>query len=128
MRTPIERIRGQLLAQLRRGTTSPDNISSKQWWGTAFPGHPYGRPNNGTLESVPQINADDLKSYVSRVFARETLTIGIVGDIDAERAGRLLDQVFGGLPAKATLPVVPDLTIRAARHAPRRSIWTCRRR
>jgi zinc protease len=110
---PIERIRGQVLAQLRRGTTSPNDISNKQWWGTAFPGHPYGRPNSGTLESVPQINADDLKGYVSHVFAREPLTIGIVGDIDAERAGLLIDKVFGGLPGKATLAAVPDMAIRA---------------
>ena len=29
---------------------------------TAFPGHPYGRPVNGTLESVPTITVDDLQS------------------------------------------------------------------
>jgi zinc protease len=108
---PIERIRAQVLAGLRRGTTSPNDISNKQWWAAAFPGHPYGRPNNGTLESVTQINADDLKGYVGRVFARDALTIGIVGDISAERAGRLLDQVFGGLPAKSSLPEVPGMTM-----------------
>jgi zinc protease len=109
---PIERIRAQVLAGLRRGTTSPNDISNKQWWAAAFPGHPYGRPNNGTLESVPQVNADDLKGYVGRVFARDALTIGIVGDIDVERAGRLLDQVFGGLPARSSLPSVPDMSMR----------------
>lgn len=109
---PIERIRAQVLAGLRRGTTSPNDISNKQWWAAAFPGHPYGRPNNGTLESVTQIKADDLKGYVGRVFARDALTIGIVGDISAERAGRLLDQVFGGLPAKSSLPLVPGMTMR----------------
>ena len=109
---PIERIRGQVLATLRRGTTSPNDISNRQWWAAAFPGHPYGRPNNGTLESVPQISADDLKAYVARVFARGELTIGIVGDIDAARAGRLLDQVFGGLPARTSLPPVADMAMR----------------
>jgi len=109
---PIERIRAQVLAGLRRGTTSPSDISNKQWWAAAFPGHPYGRPNNGTLESVPQITADDLKGYAGRVFARDALTIGVVGDIDVEGAGRLLDQVFGALPAKSSLPTVPDTIIR----------------
>jgi zinc protease len=108
---PVERIRSQVLAGLRRGATSPNDISNRQWWTAAFPDHPYGRPNNGTLESVPRINADDLKAYVTRVFARGALTIGIVGDIDAERAGRLLDQVFGGLPARTSLPPVADMTM-----------------
>ena len=42
------------------------------------------------------------------VFARDTLTIGIVGDIEPEAAGKLIDRVFGGLPAKATLAPVPN--------------------
>jgi zinc protease len=109
---PIERVRAQVLAGLRRGTTSPGDIANKQWWAAAFPDHPYGRPNGGTLDSVPQVNAADLKGYVARVFARGTLTVGIVGDIDTERAGRLLDQVFGGLPAQTSLPPVPPVTMR----------------
>lgn len=109
---PVERVRAQVLSGLRRGTTSPGDIANKQWWAAAFPDHPYGRPNGGTLESVPQVNAADLKGYVARVFARGTLTVGIVGDLDAERAGRLLDQVFGGLPAQTSLPPVPPVTMR----------------
>jgi zinc protease len=109
---PIERVRAQILAGLRRGTTSPNEIANKQWWATAFPDHPYGRPNNGTLESVPQVTADDLKGYVARVFARGALTIGIVGDIDAQRAGKLIDAAFGGLPPQTSLPPVPPATMR----------------
>ena len=46
----IERIRDQLLSGLRRETTSPNEMASRRWWSTAFPGHPYGRPVRGTLE------------------------------------------------------------------------------
>jgi zinc protease len=109
---PVERIRGQVMAGLRRGTTSPNDIANKQWWHAAFPGHPYGRPNNGTLDSVPQITADDLKGYVARVFARNPLTVAVVGDIDVERAGRLLDDVFGSLPAQTSVPPVPAATMK----------------
>ena len=41
------------------------------WWATAFPNHPYGRPVNGTLESVPRITIDDLRSYTRHVLARD---------------------------------------------------------
>lgn len=99
----VERIRGQILAGLRRETTSPNDIAGKRWWETAFPGHPYGRPTGGTLDSVPGIAADDLKAYAGRVFARDTLKVAIVGDVDPVAAGRLVDHAFGGLPAKARL-------------------------
>jgi zinc protease len=103
----IERIRDQMLSGLRRETTSPNEMASRRWWSTAFPGHPYGRPVRGTLESIPTITAADLKDYMRRVFARDTLKIAIVGDIDAATAGRYIDKVFGGLPAKGDLAAVP---------------------
>jgi zinc protease len=103
----VERIRGQILAGLQRDTTSPNAISSRRWWAAAFPGHPYGREVDGTLESVPRISVDDLRAYPKRVFARDGLKIAIVGDIDAAAAGAMVDRIFGALPAKADLLPVP---------------------
>ncbi|MEA2874066.1 MAG: zinc protease [Hyphomicrobiales bacterium] len=108
---PLERIRDQSQAQLVRGTTNPNQIASRRWWSEAFPNHPYGRPSDGTPESLAAITAADLHAYVRNVFARDTLTVGIVGDIDAAAAGKLIDRVFGGLPAKATLAPVPDIAM-----------------
>jgi zinc protease len=102
----VERMRAQTMSQLRRETVSPNDLASRNWWATAFPNHPYGRPVNGTLESVPHITVDDLKSYTRHVLARDNLRIAVVGDIDAETTGRLLDRTFGGLPAKAELAPV----------------------
>jgi zinc protease len=99
----VERIRNQILGMLRRETTSPDDMASKRWWEVAFAGHPYGRPVRGTLESVPTITVDDLRAYMKDVFARNTLKIGMVGNIDAATAGALVDRVFSGLPAHSTL-------------------------
>jgi zinc protease len=99
----VELNRAQILSNLRRATTSPNDIANRRWWETAFPGHPYGRPVNGTVESVPTITIDDLKSYTQRVLARDNLKVAIVGDIDADTAKAMLDRVFGSLPAKAQL-------------------------
>ena len=98
---PVERIRVQIMTRLRRETTSPNDIASRRWWEAAFGTHPYARPVGGTLESVPLIAADDLKAYVARIFARDNLKIAVVGDIDAATLSASLDEVFGGLPAKA---------------------------
>jgi zinc protease len=103
----MERIRDQVLSGLRRETTSPNDLASRRWWSTAFPGHAYGRPVRGTLESIPTITVADLRDYMRRVFARDTLKIAIVGDIDAATAGKFIDKVFGSLPAKADLSDVP---------------------
>jgi zinc protease len=103
----VERIRGETFAILRRETTSPNEMASKSWWETAFAGHPYAHPSRGTLDSVATITVDDLRGYVKNVFARDTLKVGIVGNIDAATAGALVDKVFAGLPAHANLREVP---------------------
>jgi zinc protease len=104
----VEVNRAQILSLLRRETTSPGDIASRRWWETAFEGHPYGRPVNGTPETVPSITIDDLKAYTHRVLARQNLKIAVVGDIDAETLKPLLDRVFGALPETPDLVPVAN--------------------
>ena len=108
----VEIIRGQVLSLVRRGATSPTEMARLRWWQTAFADHPYGRPVNGTVESLPAITGEDLKAYAHRVLARENLKVAVVGDIDAEAVKLMLDRVFGALPAKAELAGVPTVAPR----------------
>jgi zinc protease len=110
----VERARSAILAGLRRETTDPNSIANRTWWKTAFADHPYGRPNNGSLESVPIITPEDLKGYARRVLTRAHLKIAAVGDIDAAALGAMLDRVFGSLPATANLSPVASLPPAAA--------------
>jgi zinc protease len=105
----VERIRAQVMSGLKRETSNPSALASRKFLEVAFGDHPYGRPSNGTLQSVPNITVADLKDYVSRVLTKEKLKIAVVGDIDAVSLGRLLDQTFGGLPARSDLAVIPEI-------------------
>jgi zinc protease len=107
--TDVERIRTQIMSGLRSDTSNPGALASRKFLEIAFGDHPYGRLSSGTLESIPKIDIADLKDYVRRVLARDTLKIAVVGDVDAATLGKLLDRTFGGLPAKASLTPVPDV-------------------
>jgi zinc protease len=102
----VERMRSDILGILRRDSTNPDEMASRRWWETAFAGHPYGRPVRGTPESIAAITVDDLRAYMKDVFARDTLKIGMVGNIDAATAAAMVDKVFGGLRAHSALRTV----------------------
>jgi zinc protease len=104
----VARVRGQVMAGLRRQITNPNDVASLRWWRTAFPGHPYGRQTSGSLETVPRITVDDMRGYVRNVFARDGLTVSIVGNVDAKTAAKLVDRAFGNLPAKNHLKTVPQ--------------------
>jgi zinc protease len=107
----IGRIREQILAGLRRETTDPGSIANKTWWRTAFPGHPYGRPTGGSLNSIPTITEADLRGYAKQVMTRDTLKVAAVGDIDPAKLGQVLDQVFGALPATGSRADVPNTSM-----------------
>jgi zinc protease len=106
--TDVERIRNQVLSGLRRDSTNPTSLAGRKFLEVAFGDHPYGRPANGTLETVPTITVADLKDYVARVIAKDTLRVAVVGDVDPDTLGKLLDKTFGDLPAKAKLAPVAD--------------------
>jgi zinc protease len=108
----VEISRAQILSLLRRETTSPTDIANRRWWETAFEGHPYGRPVNGTSDTIASISIADLRSYAHRILARQNLKIAVVGDIDAETLKVLLDRTFGALPEKPELFPVANVVPR----------------
>ena len=105
----VERIRSQVISNLQNDTVSPNALAGRKFLEIAYGNHPYGRPSDGTLESVPTITAADLRDYVHRVLAKDSLRIAVVGDVDPDTLGKLLDRTFGTLPAKASLIPVPDI-------------------
>ena len=69
------------------------DIASRAWWATAFPNHPYGRQVNGTLESVARVTRRRHARLSCAVCSPATISRSrVVGDIDTETAGRLIDQ------------------------------------
>jgi zinc protease len=116
--TDVERIRAQVVSGLRRDTSNPSSLASRKFLEVAFGEHPYGRQASGTLDSVAKIDVADMKDFVRRVLAKDTLRIAVVGDVDPATLGKLLDQTFGGLPAKASLTPVADVV---AARPPRRA-------
>ena len=105
----VDRIKKQLLARLTFSDRDPSKVAAKAWFAAAFPSHPYGRPATGTNASVASIDAADLEAFRKRTFARGNLKVAVVGDIDAVSLGKLLDEVFGDLPADAGLIDVPQV-------------------
>jgi zinc protease len=135
---PFERVREQAKAHLRHEINDPGAVAWRGFRSRVFAGHAYERPSDGSLESLDAIERADMGRLHARLLARDQLHVGVVGAIDAERAGKLLDEAFAHLPAKADLDLVgpapflglgaeevidldvPQTTIRFGRPAPER--------
>lgn len=126
----LERVKARTVIGLRRAAEEPSTIAGRVWMSTAFPDHPYGRPVRGTPETVTALNADMLRGFMKNNLTRDRLIIGAAGDITPEALGRLVDRVFGGLPAQGIKVEVPEVTPKnlgrtlAARRAVPQSVVT----
>ncbi len=105
----VERVRSQILAGLRHEAQNPESLSARAFYAHAFPGHPYGHPVRGTIDSISGIGREDLVRYRDAKLSRGNLRISVVGAIDAAALGRALDQIFGALPAAPQLAPVPPV-------------------
>lgn len=111
---PMERVRGQILAQAARQSERARSVADRVFFRTTFGDHPYARNADDHKDTIPGITADDLKGFVSRRFGRDNLLIGVVGDITPDALGALLDRAFGTLPAKAADWRVPAARVGGA--------------
>ena len=93
----VERMRTRLQSDLAFDSKDPNRIASRKWFAKAFAGHPYGRPVNGTEQTIGAVTREDLETYRANIFARSNLRVSVVGDITSEELGALLDKVFGAL-------------------------------
>jgi zinc protease len=105
----VERIRAKIVSSLRREQQDPNAVAARLWSRTAFPGHPYGTPREGTVDTVTGLTREDLFAARDAVVAKDNLVVSVVGEIDAERLGPLLDRAFGDLPETADLAPVANV-------------------
>ncbi len=109
---PMERIRNQFLVSLERKNQQPGTIATRAWLKSMVgKEHPYARPRSGTKEGLKSITADDLRNKAKNIFTRDNLFVAVTGDIDAETLKKMLDKVFGGLPAKSDLPETAEAMV-----------------
>ena len=94
---PVARVKAQIISSIKSSETDPNAIAGKAFNEMGFPNDPYGRPSDGTIESVTALTVDDLRAARERLLNVGGAHIGVVGDITAEELAPLLDRLLGGL-------------------------------
>ena len=117
----LERVRANLLTDLRRVSDSPATISGRATRGVLFgPGTPYGHPLTGVESSVEQVSTDDLNAFFGANFRPGSSTFIIVGDLSLDEAVEAANNTFGQWPAgqeqasesaQSALPTPSETTI-----------------
>ena len=94
----IERVRGQILSNLRSSAKDPKDIAKRTFNAQAFGDHPYATAPDGTEDSIKTLTRDDLLAAHKATVARDRIYVAAAGDITPEELGKMLDTLFGNLP------------------------------
>jgi zinc protease len=111
--TPLERIRDQMLANLKYQEQSPDSIANKNFYRAIYGKHPYAISSSGTKESVATLTKADAKAFLARYYVAKNAVVAIVGALDRAAAEQVAITVVGALPPgepAPPLPPVPELS------------------
>lgn len=93
---------------LRRSEQEPETVAARELSRLMFPGHPYGRPVPGTIESVGKLTREQVTAFFQRHYRPDGANIVAVGDVTVAEIRRELLQRLGGWTAPAEpLPPVP---------------------
>lgn len=74
-----------------------------------FSGHPYGMPISGSPNSVQTLSIKDVNNNILNNLAKNNLIISLVGNLDHNKIGQIIEQAFLKLPDKANLRASPAI-------------------
>jgi zinc protease len=100
----VARKKAQIQAAIKRSEEDPGTVASRALAKMVFPGHRYGRPVEGTVESVGGLTRDDVVRFHAANVRPDTTIIAVVGAITVDEARREVLARFGGWKAPAEPP------------------------
>jgi len=110
-----ERLRSQLLTSLAIRNQDTGDLAHMAFDEILFPGHPYGRPEDGHPETITTISQDDLLNFHHRYYRPDSLVIAVVGAVEAQQVEELIQNALGdwgktGQIVQVSLPVIEPLS------------------
>jgi zinc protease len=97
----------QIQAGIKRSEEDPNTVAARALSHLVYPNHPYGRPVEGTIESVGKLTRDDVVSFHRDHVRPDTTIIAVAGAVTVDEARR---QVLARLGSWAR-PSPPPPTV-----------------
>jgi len=111
----IKRRIARIQAAIKRNEEDPEVVAGRALARLVFPGHTYGRPIEGTSESVGRLTRDDVVALYRERVRPDSAVIAVVGAVTVDEARREVLARFGAWPRPTTpAGVVPQATPAAA--------------
>ncbi|HEU5319562.1 MAG TPA: pitrilysin family protein, partial [Methylomirabilota bacterium] len=100
----LKRRVARIQAAIKRSEEDPGTVAWRALAPLVYPGHPYGRPVEGTVESVGRLTRDDVVAFYRRHVRPDTAIVAVVGAVTVDEARRHVLARLGGWAAPAVAP------------------------
>lgn len=117
----FDRLQAQLLTSLSIRAQDTAEMSAITFDELLFGDHPYGRPEDGQIETIKKITRQDLVNFHKQYYHPRGMVIVVVGAVEAQEAFDTIEHVLGDwqspsiIPA-AELPVILPVTQSIRKH------------
>src|ERR1700738_306485 len=96
----LDRLKGQVLTDLKEMEDNTRVVSERTWRELAYPAtHPYHRLTVGNAASVQAAARDDLSAFHSAWYGANQTTLMVVGDVALDEATAAAEANLGDWPA-----------------------------
>jgi zinc protease len=73
--------------------------------------HPYHHSTIGSMEDLSAASLADVGEFFATYYAPNNAVLTVAGDFETDEALAMIERHFGPIPANATLPPPPDMTV-----------------
>ncbi|MCF6339813.1 MAG: insulinase family protein [Sulfurimonas sp.] len=94
----ISKVKTTKLGSLARKENDFDYIASTELKALLFEGSVMAKPSNGTAKSIKSIELNDVKEFVKKNLVSSKLIVVLGGDVEIEKAKKLIAKVIESMP------------------------------
>ena len=97
----VDRLKSERLAEILQLQTEPRGLADEKFAEFLYAeGTRYGKPDEGTADSVTAITRDDVVAFYRENYSSSATTMIIAGDSDSTQIHTLVGDTFGGVESR----------------------------
>jgi len=91
----LDREQKVILEEMKMVEDTPDELLGELFNAAYFPGHPLGRPIEGTEETISSFDQNTISTFHAQEFSPTNLVVAAAGNVEHERLLELVENSFG---------------------------------
>ena len=97
----LKTLQSQFAVTVKTQKETPQSELGIKFKQILYGNHPYARTVETMAESVAALKVADIKNFLQNALSKDNLLVSVAGNISADEAGKMIDDLFLGLASKS---------------------------